>query len=398
MVDSAPIPASPSELSPAWLTATMRAAGAIAPTATVSGFEVGAIGGSGLGLSGETVRVRLRYAGDAADGPASVVAKFPTTDPANRGLVEALDVYRREIEFYRDIATDVPCRVPAHLGSAYDPVPSVAQAKAHVNRVIDRLPARAHLALTREITKFMRPTRRRYALLIEDVQGATVHDLADPPPIERVHQQLQDLADLHAAFWGRTDLVDHLATRLVLTDIPNTFVNVFRGRCMAMAEERWSEWMTPRVKEVLDGTAVHFAHDIELVNRPRTLLHGDPRSDNVLYFDDQPAVHLDWGQPAVGHPAYDVAYALTANVRVADHARHGAELVDTYLDRIGDAGIDLDRDDFVATMHCTARALALQNINGLSVLTGDYGENGVLADMWVPRALALLGVAPAVDV
>ncbi len=97
-------------------------------------------------------------------------------------MIETYDCYAREIVFYRDIAAEVPLRIPRHHGSDFDPA-KMRRVNEAAARAVDRLPTRAHLVMTRDVTKFMRPTKRRYALLLEDLgSGMVVHDLVEPPP------------------------------------------------------------------------------------------------------------------------------------------------------------------------------------------------------------------------
>jgi hypothetical protein len=61
---------------------------------TVRSFSLDDIG-AGVGIFGEIVRVTL----DADSGPATVIAKFPTKEPANLGVGIALGIYEREARF-----------------------------------------------------------------------------------------------------------------------------------------------------------------------------------------------------------------------------------------------------------------------------------------------------------
>ena len=58
-------PAQPEQLTEAWLTATLRASGALGADRSVSGFEVTPVG-AGTGLLGMVMRIHLRYDGGAA--------------------------------------------------------------------------------------------------------------------------------------------------------------------------------------------------------------------------------------------------------------------------------------------------------------------------------------------
>jgi hypothetical protein len=347
----------------------MRTAGTIGDDVEVVGLRIEPLGHGGVGLSGETVRVELIYRGPAPslEGlPATVIAKFPTREAANRGMIETYDCYAREIVFYRDIAAEVPLRIPRHHGSDFDPA-KLRRVNETAARAVDRLPTRAHLVLTRDVTKFMRPTKRRYALLLEDLgSGMVVHDLVDPPPRDRLEQILDALARLHAAFWDRQDLATHPVSRPLVSTMPGTFVNVMRARNVPLALERWSEWLTPEDQALFDVAADRFVDDLATLNRPMTFVHGDPRSDNIL-FDDGDPVLLDWAQPGVAHPGFDVGYVLGSSLRIEE------------------------RDDITleAGIGATARAMIVQQLNSLTVLIGDYGEHGLPADLWVPRLLAL---------
>ena len=145
----------------------MRDAGAL-PTGRVSALEVQALTGGGTGFTGDTVRVRLEYEGDVNGAPTTVVAKFPPGDQQNRGMLEQFDAYAREIRFYREFAHRMPCPTATYLGAAYD-VEGARETGPRMSRLIDWLPDRLQLAITRDVTKFMRATKRRYALLIEDL-------------------------------------------------------------------------------------------------------------------------------------------------------------------------------------------------------------------------------------
>ncbi len=383
------IPSTPAELSPGWITEAMRTSGTLPPDRSVVGLDVEALDGGGIGFAGDTVRVRLRYDSPFDGQRESLVAKFATTIPANRGMLEALDAYGREIAFYQKLSERVPVRVPEHLGSDCDPgrgdrVTSVGA------RVVDQLGARAHLALTKDITKFLRASNRRYALLLEDVAGGDIHGLLDPPSVDQLAAALEHLAALHAGFWGDEMLVECTALRPVLTLIPNAFVSVFRHRAADVARQRWSGWLTSAHLRRFDEIADRFCDDIELVNTPVTLCHGDPRSDNLIFMADGEVVLLDWSLAAYAHPGYDVGYLLSSAVEPEDASTVGVKLIAHYLAALGTLGCDMPEDELDAVVDAACRAIFLQEVNGLTVLQGDYGDAIKLADVRGPRLLGLL--------
>lgn len=369
----------------------MREAGTIGDDVEVVGLRIEPLGNGGVGLSGETVRVELTYRGAAPtlEGlPATVIAKFPTREAANRGMIETYDCYAREISFYRDIAAEVPLRIPRHHGSDFDPA-KLRRVNETAARAVDRLPTRAHLALTRDVTKFMRPTKRRYALLLEDLgSGMVVHDLVEPPPRHRLEQILDALALLHARFWDRQDLASHPVSRPLVSTMPGTFVNVMRARNIPLAAERWGQWLTEQDLALFDVAGDRFVEDLATLNRPMTFVHGDPRSDNILFDDGDEPILLDWAQPGVAHPGFDVGYVLGSSLRIEERDDIAA-LVERYRAALADAGVELDTATLEEGIAATARAMIVQQLNSLTVLIGDYGEHGLPADLWVPRLLAV---------
>ena len=107
------IPNTPDELTAAWVADAFAGAGV---GGTVRDIEVRPLGG-GVGMTGQTVRVRI----DGDDTPASAVAKFAASQAQTRGITESYDSYAREIRFYQRYADRIPVRTPAYLGADYDP-------------------------------------------------------------------------------------------------------------------------------------------------------------------------------------------------------------------------------------------------------------------------------------
>lgn len=377
------IPASPGDLTPQWLTRAMRAAGAL-PQGRVSSITVEPIGDGGTGFTGETVRVALATEG-ADDAPESVIAKFPTRDRQNRGMLEQFDAYAREIRFYRQFAHRLPCPTPAYLGGEYD-----GRARGfgpRASRLIDALPDAVQLAVTKDVTKFLRASKRRYVLLLEDLgPSTTVHDLAEPPDDAQLAAALETLAAVHAAFWFDDTLAGNDAFGPVLTMTPGLYRTVGLRRCLGLARERW-DWFDDDDDAAVVDALERFADDVDTVNRPVTLIHGDPRSDNLLYRDDGDVVLLDWALAAYANPAFDVGYLLSSCLS-ADRIAAADELVDGYIDALAERGVTADRARLRADIGATYRGLAVQQLMSIPVLRGEsYGDDTIF-DIWMPRILA----------
>ena len=384
------IPSCPADLTPEWLTGAMRAAGAL-PVGRVSEVEIRSLAGGGTGFTGDTVRVLLTYAG-SNEGPDSVIAKFPTSDRQTRGMLEQFDAYAREIRFYRRFAHRMPCPVPTFLGADFDEK-GARETGPRMSKLIDALPDQVQLAVTYDVTKFMRATKRRYALLIEDLGSeTTVHDMAEPPETDRLRGALEALAAVHAAFWGDASLAGDPMFRSVVTTTPRLYTTVGHKRCLPMAQDRWQDWLTSDHVDILRRSLDNFGADVASVNEPLTLIHGDPRSDNILYREDGQAVLLDWALVGHAHPGYDVGYLLSSCLGV-ENAGERNGLVDGYERALAGHGIDVDGEALRSVVDATYRVTAVQQLVSIVVLNNEsYGADSMY-DLWMPRLLAGLTTA-----
>ena len=108
-----PIPETLNEITADWLTLALRQRRVISEETTVLGrtFEVF---GVGEGFAGELARIQLTYEGGS--GPATVIAKIPTSVTDNRNGSEMLGVYERELRLYEQILPDIDVSAPLRGG------------------------------------------------------------------------------------------------------------------------------------------------------------------------------------------------------------------------------------------------------------------------------------------
>ncbi len=392
------IPSSAPELNPTWLTEVLRERSVLPVGTRVSEVAVSELSG-GKGMSGDVVRIHLTYSGDQGDAPDTMIAKFPTVDVTNRGLIESQGAYEREINFYRTFIDDIPIRVPAYYGSAMDSGPPRA-VTAQINKLLDKLPAKAHVAMTRDVTKFLKPSKRRYALLIEDLGSERrVFDLAGPPTPELLGLALEELAKVHAYFWGDARLKGHAAFWPLVTELPLLQRNVFEREALAQAMDRYGYDEARRA--VCNEAGTRYPNDVARINRPLTLVHGDTRSDNLLYSPDAGDAEdgrgvdvaiVDWAIVGYADPGYDVGYMLASSIDPALGADGARQLVEQYHRALSAAHVSYDIEEVWQSVLATARCMVVQQTLSLRYLQGDYGEAGLLADLWLPRAFAVLGV------
>jgi hypothetical protein len=295
------------EITPEWLTATLRCSGALGCASVVA--VVPEPIDAGHGFTGRVLRLRLEYDTAEPGPPATLIAKLPAADPGVRAAVAALGLYAREAGFYAAFATpDLP--VPRAHYAAADPATGAG------------------------------------LLLLEDLTDGHVGDNLGGCSDADADLAVEELARLHARWWGATRLADQ--PWLAPID-PDRFGDVLA--------QQWSPFLAkfgdalPPLLCQLGARAVDRAAAYRrwLGGRPRTLVHNDFRLDN-LYFSRpgaaRPLVVFDWQLCFIGRGVADVAYFATFCLSPARRRATERRLVDTYHDglvRHGVRGYDRER-------------------------------------------------------
>ena len=105
---SLPIATSPDHLDKQWLTATLRSAGLLNEDQSILNFSYEEVG---FGQMSNSYRLFLECDG-SGDQPGTVIAKLPSHDEGSRAAGQGMQIYRVEINFYREFAANLPIRTP----------------------------------------------------------------------------------------------------------------------------------------------------------------------------------------------------------------------------------------------------------------------------------------------
>ena len=115
-------------------------------------------------------RLKLGYAPGAPSGPATLIAKLPSSIAEVRAVARGWGLYQREVLFYRDIAPTVALRIPRSYVAEFD---------------VDT---------------------HRFVLVMEDLSPARSADQISGLSLEHTRLALDEIASLHARWWNRPEL------------------------------------------------------------------------------------------------------------------------------------------------------------------------------------------------
>lgn len=286
------IPVEVDEITPAWLGHALDA-----PVARVDVLD------RHSGTTGRA-RVAVTYADAASPRPPTVFVKLAPFDVGQRGFVDAVGLGVAEARFYRDLARELPLRVPRVWHADLD-------------------------------------DDGRYVMVLEDLvaSGCRFPRPRDADIAERCGGIVDDLAALHARFWESP----RLAADLAWVGARRTGDGGDGGGAF--------------VERVLDHLADHLPpgfRDFAAVFLPRatrvpalwnegarTLVHGDPHLGN-LFVDGERTGFLDWAMVSGAPGIRDVAYVLCSSIPAATCEAHERALVARYVVGLATAGVGLD--------------------------------------------------------
>lgn len=251
-----------------------------------------------IGAMCTMVRARL----DAADGPASVVVKLPTSDAGTRALADAMRMYELEVRFYGD------------LRPLLDDV---------------GVPA-CHLA---ELD-----AGGGFTLVLEDLEGARAGDVLTESDPDECATVLAELARLQAATW------DHpaLAQMPWLAD-PAPTVALFDSMAGGLQPflDRFGHALAPEHVALFEAVVPRAGDWVRSWAGPRVVQHGDLRSDNVLFRDGR-ATLVDFQTVRLGPAGVDPAYYLGSSLQTATRRALERDLLAEHHERLAAGGVEVD--------------------------------------------------------
>lgn len=293
-------PTRPEQLSPEYLTECFRNDSILADE-YVSDIEYQLIG---TGKMGDNARITLSYDRKAKGAPDTVIAKFPADDEHARAMAGAQGAYYNEVMFYRDLAPQTSIRTPRIFGSE----------------------------LSEDRTGFL--------LLMEDMAPAEPGSQLVGESHEHCQMAVKEAAKLAAAFYGQEDLSSKDYIMSSARDDGGAFGQELMIQYWPVFLERFADGLNQQHINFGEHYASHHAHFASRFTGPKTIAHGDFRSENLLFGANSIAV-VDWQTVCESSAITDVAYFLGGSVDTENRRAWEQQLVKDYRVELDRGGITL---------------------------------------------------------
>jgi aminoglycoside/choline kinase family phosphotransferase len=295
-----PLPQTPEDLTPPWMTAALRAGELDIELSSLSVRSFG----EGAGMMSRLVRVELEYA--AGHGPDSVVVKMPTQNAANRQTAIKFHNYRREVLFYRDLAHQTAARMPIVY---------------YADIIGDD----------------------QFVLVMEDLGDYRIGDQVIGATADEARLAMTAMAELHAPFWDRVDGPE-------FEFIPPHYRSYHADALHQGAIAVWDtmvvvagDALPPEMAALKDRFLAALPRLQEWITAsPGTIVQGDFRMDNLFFGDppDQaPIAICDWQAPLRCKGVHDLAYFLSQSLHTDVRREHERELVALWHAGLVEAGV-----------------------------------------------------------
>jgi aminoglycoside phosphotransferase (APT) family kinase protein len=317
LMGALPLPTTPDEMTPAWLTAALRAGGVL--TRAEVSQAAWEIIGEEQGFTGVLARFRLEYVGMEGEEAASrsLVAKLPMAERSapstyretqQRSLAALRAHYARcarEVRFYQEIAPISAVPAPRRYFGASDEA---------VGRVV---------------------------LLLEEIRAARAGDALQGCAPQDAVLVLEAMAPFHAQWWrhprlGSFDWMPRWAGDVqARQERYSAQVPLFLGR--------YGEQVPPFVQQIIEQLSTRYAAVLKRLDEaPATLIHADLHLDNILFNPPEsvsPVAVLDWQGVSRGAAAVDFAQFVFGALSVEKRRAAEGELLRRYHALLVEQGV-----------------------------------------------------------
>ncbi|MEM1113606.1 MAG: phosphotransferase [Pseudomonadota bacterium] len=294
-------PERPTDLTAEHLDHYLRKAGLL-PQGRVAAVDWQIIG---TGKMGDNARFTPRYEGAPASAPATLVGKFPAEDEQARSMAGAQGAYYNEVMFYRDLAAGTRMRTPKIYAS--------------------------------ELSE----DRASFLLLMEDMAPAEPGNQLEGASRSETELALVQAARLAAAYYGNDSIGARDYVMSTARDDGGAFGEALMQQYWPGFVDRFGHGLSAECIAFGEQYVQRHAHFVTRLSGPKTLAHGDFRSENILFTESE-ATTVDWQTTSESSVMTDAAYFLGGSVSIENRRGWERDLVEAYRARLAEAGVELD--------------------------------------------------------
>jgi hypothetical protein len=258
----------------------------------------------GTGKMGDNARIILEYEGDRGNAPNSLVAKFPASDATARAMAGAQGAYYNEVMFYRNLAPGTAMRLPEIYGS--------------------------------EVSD----DRSSFLLLMEDLSPARPGSNLTGESREHAAQALAEVAKLAAAYYGDSTLGERDYVLSAARDDGGAFGQALMEQSWPGFLDRFGHGISAECVTFGERYVANHSHFVKRYQGPKTLVHGDFRSENILFGPDGAAT-VDWQTTSESSALADAAYFLGGSLDVEARRAWERGLIEDYRSCLEAGGVEL---------------------------------------------------------
>lgn len=299
-------PSTADALTSEYLNSALKNAGML-KNGELSAFQFDMIG---TGKMGDNARLSLEYSGDATGAPSTLVAKLPAADEHARTMAGAQGAYYSEVMFYRELAPKTTMRTPQIYAS--------------------------------ELSE----DRCNFLLLMEDVSPATPGSQLKGESLAHTKWVLGEAAKLAASFYGQSSIGEAEYVMAAARDDGGEFGQALMIEYWPQFADRFGHGLTPEQLSFGAHYSANHAHFVSRFKGPKTVAHGDLRSENVLFSDTQDAATIvDWQTTSESSVMTDAAYFLGGSVSTEDRRQHEKSLIEEYRRSLDQHGVSLSFEE-----------------------------------------------------
>lgn len=291
-------PIHPDEITPEWVTHALKNNGYL-ENSFIKKIDKKILG-EAKGLLSSVVRVGIEYDRKEENAPSSVVVKIEPEEGDFINFNNEFRAFQREIKFYREVAPNIPIRLPKFYYA------------------VDEPPA--------------------YSLVLEDLSNYSAGDQVVGMHKQQVQSVVKQIAKVHSAYWNNEALSE-------LGWMPKT-----NGVSLNFAEN-WPSFVK-NYGFCLDDRAIKLGDKLsgsidwknsEIEKRPQTIVHSDLREDNIMFGplgSEDATIILDWQLAIRSVGAMDIARLIGGSEIPKERKGHQFEILKIWYDTLLKEGVN----------------------------------------------------------